>query len=69
MSVDHERLLTAAEVAQRLGFSERYVWKLGREGALPRVKLPGNDRPPLRVVAANSEQEPEPRSATGTRRF
>jgi excisionase family DNA binding protein len=35
------RLLTAAEVAERLGYSERYVWRLGREGVLPRVKLPG----------------------------
>ena len=35
-----ERLLTAAEVAQRLGYTERYVWKLGREGVLSRVKLP-----------------------------
>jgi excisionase family DNA binding protein len=35
------RLLTAAQVAERLGYTERYVWKLGREGVLPRVKLPG----------------------------
>lgn len=35
------RLLTAAEVGERLGYSERYVWKLGREGVLPRVKVPG----------------------------
>jgi excisionase family DNA binding protein len=35
------RLLTAAEVARRLGYSERYVWRLGREGVLPRVKVPG----------------------------
>lgn len=35
------QLLTAAEVAERLGYSERYVWKLGREGVLPRVKVPG----------------------------
>ncbi|MBI5103951.1 MAG: helix-turn-helix domain-containing protein [Solirubrobacterales bacterium] len=34
-------LLTAAEVAERLGYTERYVWRLGREGALPRVKVPG----------------------------
>ncbi len=38
---DSERLLTAAEVAERLGFTERYVWRLGREGVLPRIKLPG----------------------------
>jgi excisionase family DNA binding protein len=35
------RLLTAAQVAERLGYTERYVWKLGREGVMPRVKLPG----------------------------
>ena len=38
---NHGRLLTAAEVAERLGFTERYVWRLGREGVLPRIKLPG----------------------------
>ncbi|MEX2197061.1 MAG: helix-turn-helix domain-containing protein [Thermoleophilaceae bacterium] len=38
---DFGRLLTAAEVGQRLGYSERYVWKLGREGVLPRVKVAG----------------------------
>ncbi len=35
------RLLTAAEVAKRLGYTERYVWRLGREGAIPRVKVAG----------------------------
>ena len=35
------RLLTAAQVAERLGYAEHYVWKLGREGVLPRVELPG----------------------------
>jgi excisionase family DNA binding protein len=35
------RLLTAGEVAERLGYTERYVWRLGREGVLPRVKMPG----------------------------
>lgn len=39
--MENRRLLTAAEVAERLGFSERYVWRLGREGVLPRVKVPG----------------------------
>ena len=29
------RLLTAAQVAERLGYTERYVWRLGREGVLP----------------------------------
>src|SRR4051812_14515757 len=35
------KLLTAAEVAERLGYTERYVWRLGREGVLPRIKVPG----------------------------
>jgi excisionase family DNA binding protein len=35
------RLLTAAEVAQRLGYTERYVWRLGREGTIRRVKVDG----------------------------
>lgn len=47
-------LLTAAEVAQRLGYSERYVWKLGPEGVLPRVKLPG--RKYVRFCAADVER-------------
>jgi excisionase family DNA binding protein len=38
---DVGRLLTAAQVAERLGYTERYVWRLGREGVLPRIKLPG----------------------------
>lgn len=38
---DLGQLMTASEVARRLGYSERYVWKLGREGVLPRVKVPG----------------------------
>lgn len=36
-----DRLLTAGEVAERLGTTERYVWTLGRRGILPRVVLPG----------------------------
>jgi excisionase family DNA binding protein len=36
-----DRLLTAAEVADRLGTTERYVWSLGRRGILPRIVLPG----------------------------
>ncbi len=35
------RLLAAAEVGERLGYPERYVWRLGREGVLPRIKVPG----------------------------
>jgi excisionase family DNA binding protein len=41
MQENNGRLLTAAEVAERLGYTERYVWRLGREGVLPRIKLPG----------------------------
>jgi len=54
MQGERERLLTAAEVAERLGFTERYVWKLGREGALPRVKVPG--RKYVRFCEADVEQ-------------
>jgi excisionase family DNA binding protein len=36
-----ERLLTAKEVAAILRVTERYVWRLGREGALERIKPPG----------------------------
>ena len=54
MRESSERLLTAAQVAQRLGFTERYVWKLGREGALPRVKVPG--RKYVRFSEADVEQ-------------
>lgn len=38
---DGARLLTAAQVAERLGTTERYVWSLGRRGILARVRLPG----------------------------
>jgi excisionase family DNA binding protein len=34
-------LLDAAQVAEILHVSERYVWRLGREGELSRVELPG----------------------------
>lgn len=34
-------LPTAADVAQLLGTTQRYVWALGRRGLLPRVVLPG----------------------------
>jgi len=38
---DARELLTAADVAEMLGTTERYVWALGRRGLLPRVILPG----------------------------
>ena len=61
------RLLTAAEVAERLGYTERYVWKLGREGVLPRIKLPGRkyvrfaENDVERFVASCREQVRAPR--------
>jgi excisionase family DNA binding protein len=75
------RLLTAAEVAARLGYTERYVWKLGREGVLPRVKLPGRKYVRFAeadvehfIHGARSRHEPRahlhPRAATSSvRRF
>ena len=48
------RLLTAAEAAERLGYTERYVCRLGREGVLPRVKLPG--RKYVRFTEADVER-------------
>lgn len=36
-----DRALKAAEAATILGVTERYVWRLGREGALPRIKHVG----------------------------
>lgn len=41
VGTDDDLLLTAGEVAEILRCSTRYVWRLGREGALPRVKHPG----------------------------
>jgi excisionase family DNA binding protein len=38
---DARELLTAADVAELLGTTERYVWALGRRGLLPRIVLPG----------------------------
>lgn len=40
-SDDARDLLTAADVAELLGTTERYVWSPGRRGVLPRVVLPG----------------------------
>lgn len=34
-----EPLLSAEQVAELLGVSERYVWRLGRDGELPRVNV------------------------------
>ena len=64
---DGERLLTAAEVAERLGTTERYVWSLGRRGILPRVTLPGGRLVRFQesdvdaMIAAGRSDEPAPR--------
>ena len=60
------RLLTAAEVAELLGTTERYVWSLGRRGILPRVILPGGRLVRFResdveaMIAAGQSSKPTP---------
>lgn len=51
---ESDSLLTPEQVADRLGYTVRYVYRLGREGALPRVKPPGRKyvRFPLSGVLA-----------------
>jgi excisionase family DNA binding protein len=69
-----DRLLTAGEVAKRLGTTERYVWSLGRRGILPRVVLPGgrlvrfqqSDLDAMIVAGRSSEAAP-PRRPTLSR--
>ncbi len=62
-----QRLLTAAEVAERLGTTERYVWSLGRRGILPRIVLPGGRLVRFAqadldaMIAAGRTVEPAPR--------
>lgn len=62
-----ERLLTAAEVAERLGTTERYVWSLGRRGILARVVLPGGhlvrfmERDVDAMIEEARSSEPAPR--------
>jgi len=62
-----ERLLTASEVAERLGTTERYVWSLGRRGILPRVVLPGGhlvrftERDVEAMIEAARSSDPAPR--------
>jgi len=64
------RLLTAAEVAELLGTTERYVWSLGRRGVLPRVILPGGRLVRFResdveaMISAGCSSEPTPQPAT-----
>lgn len=61
-----DRLLTAAEVAERLGTTERYVWSLGRRGILARVALPGGrlirfqESDVVAMIAAGRSSEPAP---------
>jgi excisionase family DNA binding protein len=62
-----DRLLTAAEVAERLGTTVRYVWSLGRRGILARVVLPGGRLVRFQesdvdaMIAAGRSSEPAPR--------
>jgi excisionase family DNA binding protein len=65
-----DRLLTAAEVAERLGTTVRYVWTLGRRGILARVVLPGGRLVRFQesdvdaMIAAGRSSEPaQPRRA------
>ncbi len=59
-------LLKAEEVARRLGVTKPYVYRLGRDGLLPRVALPG-DVVRFRAedvetfIAAHHEQAPRQR--------
>jgi excisionase family DNA binding protein len=57
-------LLTAEQVAERLQVTTRYVWKLGREGELPRVDLPGKY---VRFDAADVEAFVEQRKQGGSK--
>jgi predicted DNA-binding transcriptional regulator AlpA len=65
-----DRLLTAAEVAERLCTTERYVWSLGRRGILPRVVLPGGRLVRFEqsdvdaMIAGGHSPEPAPRRRT-----
>lgn len=63
----NDPLLTAAEAAEILGYTELYVWRLGREGTLARFKHPGRKyvRYPKSAVLAFREagyQQPTPRA-------
>lgn len=72
-----QSLLTAQEVADMLGVSERYVWKLGREGRLPRVKPPGSKYVRFKLedvqayIDAGTQEAPtpKPRATSKRRRF
>jgi excisionase family DNA binding protein len=63
-----DRLLTAAEVAERIGTTERYVWSLGRSGVLARVRLRGGrlvrflESDVDAMIAAGRSCEPAPTS-------
>ena len=72
-------LLSAEQVAEWLGVSARYVWRLGREGELPRIELGRYVRFDPDDVAAFIEQRKQrprqprarqrERSAPSPRRF
>lgn len=69
---NESELLTAAQVAELLQTTTRYVWSLGRSGVLPRVVLPGGrlvrfDRRDVdALIAAGRRTGPEaPAKPTG----
>ena len=69
-----DRLLSAAEVAELLGTTERYVWSLGRRGILPRVTLPGGRLVRFQqsdvdaMIAEGRSDEPAPRRRERTKK-
>jgi len=63
--VSADRLLVAAEVAELLGVSERWVLDHARKGNLPRVKLGAYVRFRREVVLAWIEEQEESGGAAG----
>lgn len=57
-----ERFLTAAEVAERIGTTPRWVIEKARSGDLPSLKLPGSNR--VRFLMSKVEESMQ---ATGAR--
>jgi len=53
------RLLKVSEVADRLGLSQRKIWSLASEGALPKVRIGAAVRFDPRDVDALIEQSRE----------
>jgi excisionase family DNA binding protein len=60
-----EPLLSAAQVAQILRCTERYVWRLGRDGKLPRVLVGRKvlfDPADVTAFIAAAKEGPRPRA-------